>query len=101
MTLGESRCPGMSSTPSISSISQSCRSGAAGAKPTPQFPITTVVTPCQDDGVRYGSHDACRVVVGVDVDPARCQEDVPVGVDDVRSGAAPTSESEVAVDIER
>ncbi len=42
--------PGMSSTPSISSISQSCWSGFTGAKPTPQLPMTTVVTPCQLDG---------------------------------------------------
>ena len=28
---------------------------AAGAKPTPQLPITTVVTPCQIDGVSSGS----------------------------------------------
>ena len=47
--------PGMSSTPSMSSMSQSWRSGAAGANPTPQLPMTTVVTPCHDDGVRYGS----------------------------------------------
>ena len=49
----------MSSTPSINSINQSWRSGAAGAKPTPQLPMTTDVTPCHEDGVRYGSHDAC------------------------------------------
>ena len=39
--------PGMSSTPSISPISHSWLSGAAGAKPTPQLPMTKVVTPCQ------------------------------------------------------
>ena len=44
--------PGMSSTLSISEISQSRRSGRAGAKPTPQLPITSVVTPCQHEGVR-------------------------------------------------
>ena len=36
-------------------MSQSWRSGAAGAKPTPQLPMTTVVTPCQIDGVSNGS----------------------------------------------
>ena len=46
----------MSSTPSIRPISQSWRSGCTGAKPTPQLPITTVVTPCQPDGVSSGSH---------------------------------------------
>ena len=29
-----------------------------GAKPTPQLPITTVVAPCQLDGVISGSHVA-------------------------------------------
>ena len=53
-----SALPGMSSTPSISSINHSCLSGAAGANPTPQFPITAVVTPCHDEGVRYGSQVA-------------------------------------------
>jgi hypothetical protein len=51
-----SDAPGMPSTPSMSPMSQSCRSGAAGANPTPQLPITTVVTPCQIDGVSNGSH---------------------------------------------
>ena len=48
----------MSSTPSISPMSHSCLSGAAGAKPTPQLPMTTVVTPCQHDGVSSGSQVA-------------------------------------------
>ena len=30
-------------------------SGRVGAMPNPQLPITTVVTPCQHDGVRSGS----------------------------------------------
>ena len=42
--------PGISSTPSIRPMSQSCLSFFAGAKPTPQLPMTTVVTPCQLDG---------------------------------------------------
>ena len=50
--------PGMSSTPSISPMSHSWRSGATGAKPTPQLPMTTVVTPCQHDGDSSGSHVA-------------------------------------------
>ena len=37
--------PGMSSTPSISLISSPSRPFFTGAKPTPQLPITTVVTP--------------------------------------------------------
>ena len=32
--------------------------GRGGANPTPQLPITTVVTPCQIDGVSSGSHVA-------------------------------------------
>ena len=55
----ESAAPGMSSTPSISSISISCWSGCAGAKPTPQLPTTAVVTPCQPEGSRCGSQVAC------------------------------------------
>jgi hypothetical protein len=49
----------MSSTPSIRPINQSCRSAATGAKPTPQLPITTVVTPCQHDGVSCSSQVIC------------------------------------------
>ena len=45
-----SATPGMSSTPSISAISRPWSAGTAGAKPTPQLPITTVVTPCQEEG---------------------------------------------------
>jgi len=30
-------------------------SGRHGATPTPQFPVTTVVTPCQDEQVIIGS----------------------------------------------
>jgi hypothetical protein len=43
--------------PSMISISHSWRSAAAGAKPTPQLPVTTVVTPCQELGVTQESHD--------------------------------------------
>ena len=51
--------PGMSSTPSMRSMSQSCRSGLAGANPTPQLPMTTVVTPCHELGVTTGSQVTC------------------------------------------
>src|SRR5689334_17286871 len=50
--------PGMSSTPSISSMSHSWSSQRAGANPMPQLPTTAVVTPCQHDGVRCGSQVA-------------------------------------------
>ena len=50
-----SAVPGMSSTPSISSMRKPSAPGRTGAKPTPQLPITTVVTPCQLDGVSSGS----------------------------------------------
>ena len=53
-----SAAPGMSSTPSISSMSRSWSAGRTGAKPTPQLPITTVVTPCHDDGASCVSHVA-------------------------------------------
>ena len=48
----------MSSTPSISSMSRSWSAGRTGAKPTPQLPITAVVTPCQLDGASWSSHVA-------------------------------------------
>ena len=67
----DSAAPGMSSTPSIRPMSQSWRSGGTGAKPTPQLPITTVVTPCQHDGVSMRVPGGLAVVVGVDVDEAR------------------------------
>ncbi len=50
-----SAVPGMSSTPSMSSIRKSSPPGRTGANPTPQLPITTVVTPCQLEGVMSGS----------------------------------------------
>ena len=53
-----STAPGMSSTPSMSEMSRLCASGRTGAKPTPQLPITAVVTPCQLDGVIRPSHVA-------------------------------------------
>ena len=46
----------MSSTPSIRPISQSCRSGEAGANPTPQLPVTMVVTPWELLGASTSSH---------------------------------------------
>src|SRR5262245_53161148 len=55
----DNAAPGMSSTPSIRPISHSCLSGLTGAKPTPQLPITIVVTPCQHVGVSSGSHVTC------------------------------------------
>ena len=33
--------------------------GLHGAMPTPQFPITTLVTPCQLDGVVAPSQQIC------------------------------------------
>ncbi len=54
----DSAAPGMSSTPSINPMSHSWRSAATGANPTPQLPMTTVVTPCQHDGDSNASHVA-------------------------------------------
>ena len=42
---------GMSSTPAITSTSTSWSSARHGANPTPQLPITAVVTPWAEDGV--------------------------------------------------
>ena len=40
---------------SVRTIVDRGRSGRVGAMPKPQLPMTTVVTPCHDDGVRSGS----------------------------------------------
>ena len=53
-----SAAPGMSSTPSISSMSLPWSRSCTGANPTPQLLITTVVTPCHDDGWSRLSHVA-------------------------------------------
>ena len=65
-------------------MSHSCRSGRTGAKPTPQLPITTVVTPCQHDGVEQRVPGDLAVVVRVDVDEARRDEQAG-GVDLARA----------------
>ena len=70
----------MSSTPSISSMRRSRSSGRHGANPTPQLPITTVVTPCHADGTMPVVPRRLAVVVGVDVDEARHHHGA-VGVD--------------------
>ena len=84
----DSAAPGMSSTPSISPISHSCLSGCTGAKPTPQLPMTTVVTPCQHDGVSIGSQviwpSKC---VCTSTKPGR--DDHAVGVDGLAARRSP------------
>jgi len=47
------------STLTRSRIAISRADGRQGAMPTPQLPITTVVTPCQEDGVIAGSEQIC------------------------------------------
>ena len=64
----------------MSSISQSSRPGRTGAKPTPQLPATTVVTPWPLDGSSRLSQLHLTVVVGVDVDESR-RDDAAGGVD--------------------
>ena len=61
-------------------MSRSWSLGRTGAKPTPQLPITTVVTPCPDDGSSRVVPRGLAVVVGVDVDEAR-RDERAVGVD--------------------
>jgi hypothetical protein len=70
----------MSSTPSITRISVSRSCGRQGAKPTPQLPISTVVTPWPDDGLELIVPGRLAVIVGVDVDEARRHDEAP-GVD--------------------
>ena len=49
----------VSSTPSISSIGRRSLPGRTAANPTPQLPMTTVVTPCCDDGFKSESQVTC------------------------------------------
>ncbi|SHU83499.1 Uncharacterised protein [Mycobacteroides abscessus subsp. abscessus] len=51
--------PGMSSTPSMRAINHSSWPGRTGAKPTPQLPATTVVTPWLLDGSSTLSQLTC------------------------------------------
>ena len=48
----------MSSTPSMREMVHARSASRTGANPTPQFPMTTVVTPCAADVSRTGSHNA-------------------------------------------
>jgi len=50
---------GIASTRVNDSIMRSRMSGRTGAKPPPQLPITTVVTPCHPEMVQYGSQKIC------------------------------------------
>ena len=78
----------MSSTPSISSIRRcAILDLGTGAKPTPQLPITTVVTPCQLDGLQARIPGRLAVIVGVDVDEAR-RDQQALGVDLLAPSAA-------------
>ena len=61
-------------------MSQSWRSGRAGAKPTPQLPIAIVVTPWIDDGATIGSQVTWPSKwVWMSTKPGRDEQ--PVGVD--------------------
>ena len=60
--------------------------GRQGAKPTPQLPITAVVTPCQDVGRELRAPARLTVIVGVDVDEAG-GDDLALGVDLRRASA--------------
>ena len=77
---------GMSSTPSMTLISVSRSCGRQGAKPTPQLPISTVVTPWPDDGREAVVPGHLAVIVGVDVDEAR-RDRQALGVDLLAPGA--------------
>jgi hypothetical protein len=50
---------GIASTFTRSRMAISRVSGLQGAMPTPQLPMTTEVTPCQDDGVTAPSQQIC------------------------------------------
>ncbi len=50
---------GIASVRVIVSIERSRKSGCTGAKPKPQLPSTTDVTPCQPEIVHHGSQRIC------------------------------------------
>ena len=50
---------GMASVRVMVSIERSWKSGFTGAKPKPQLPSTTDVTPCQPEIVHHGSQRIC------------------------------------------
>ena len=50
---------GMASVRVIVSMERSRKSGLHGAKPNPQLPSTTEVTPCQPEIVHHGSQRIC------------------------------------------
>ena len=78
--LGAARCRGCPRRPPSAPISHSSSPGRTGANPTPQLPMTTVVTPCQHDGVEQRVPGDLAVVVRVDVDEAG-RDEQPGGVD--------------------
>ena len=49
---------GTASLRTSESIVRSRSSGLHGAKPKPQLPMTTLVTPCQPDMVHHGSQNS-------------------------------------------
>ena len=83
---------GIASVRVIVSIERSRKSGRTGAKPNPQLPSTTDVTPCQPEIVQYGIPADLGVVVRVQIDEAG-RDDQPVGVDDpFRGTRRPTAD---------
>ena len=75
-----SAVPGMSSTPSISSISHFSVPGRTGAKPTPQLPVTTRRDAVAAGRLQQAVPADLAVVVGVDVDETR-RHHLPCRVD--------------------
>ena len=71
---------GSASTLTRSHAIVDCWPGRQGATPTPQLPISSVVTPCQHEQVSSGSHEICRVVMRMDIDEAG-REHRAAGVD--------------------
>ena len=50
---------GIASVRTIVNIERSRKSGFTGAKPNPQLPNTTEVTPCQEEMLHHGSQRTC------------------------------------------
>ena len=85
----------MPSTCSSMRRRRSRAAGRHGARAKPQLPITTVVTPCQQDGVHETvPRDLC-VVVRVDVDESR-RDDQSADVDDAPRRAVEPSDRDDA-----
>ena len=71
---------GIASVRERASMARSASCGRRGAKPNPQLPIVTEVTPCQLPIVQYGSQCKLGIIVGVEINKSR-GDNQPAGID--------------------